>query len=183
VPEHAADALRGWVWRAFESSRWLVEGLTDDEYFWEPVTPCWSVRSRDEASPGWGIGPWVCEDPWPHPDPPPVTTIAWRLVHLCAWTDVYRDWTFGAAQLGLPMLEVPGSADDACRWLHKAQTAFAAEVEGLRDTELDEPRPWHVGGTLPILSPVDAIAVEHAHHGAEIGLLRDLRRKHGRAGR
>jgi hypothetical protein len=94
-----------------------------------------------------------------------------------------RDWTFGAALLGLPMLEVPGSADDACRWLQQSQTAFVAEVESLCDAELDEPRRWHVGGTLPILGLVDAIAVEHVHHGAEIGLLRDLRRKHGRAGR
>jgi hypothetical protein len=104
-------------------------------------------------------------------------------VHLCAWTDVYRDWTFGGAQLGLPMLEVPGSADGACHWLQQSQTEFSHQVEGLCDAELDEPRPWHVGGTLPIRGLVDAIAVEHVHHGAEIGLLRDLRRKHGRAGR
>lgn len=167
---------------AFDSSCRLTEGLTDDEYFWEPVPSCWSVRPRDRAGPGWGVGYWVCEDPWPHPDPPPVTTIAWRLVHLCAWTDVYRDWTFGVARLRLPSLEVPGSAQAARQWLERAQDAFAAEVSKLVDADLEEPRPWHAGGMLPIGQLVEGIAVEHVHHGAEIGLLRDLHRGHARAG-
>ena len=86
--------LRTQLQRAFHAALGDVEGLDDGEYFWEPVTGCWSVRRRGEAERGWGTGEWVCEDVWPPPAPLPVTTIAWRLVHLCAWTDVYRSYAF-----------------------------------------------------------------------------------------
>ena len=50
--------------------------LTDDEFFWEPVPHCWTVR-RD------GRGHWAPDYPEPpHPEPPPFTTIGWRLVHV-----------------------------------------------------------------------------------------------------
>src|SRR5918997_1403799 len=52
-----------------------LRGLTDDEYFWEPVPGCWSVRRRDD-------GTWSMDWEWPTPTPPPVTTIAWRLAHM-----------------------------------------------------------------------------------------------------
>jgi hypothetical protein len=52
-----------------------LRGLTDDEYFWEPVPDCWSIRQTPDGT--WGID-WA----WPTPDPPPVTTIAWRLAHI-----------------------------------------------------------------------------------------------------
>jgi hypothetical protein len=175
--KQVADALRGALGVAFASSRWQVENLTDDEYFWEPVSECWAVRKReDAATQGWGTGEWVCEDPWPHPDPPPVTNIGWRLVHLCAWTDVYRDWTFGDAKLALPDMEVPSSAGAAVQWLHDAQRRFSLAVRGLDDADLTQLRPAHFGGELPVQWLVGAIAREHTHHGAEIGVLRDLRR-------
>ena len=43
----------------------------------------------------------------------PVTTIAWRVIHLAAWTDIYRDWTFGDTRPRLGDFEVPGDA--GCR--------------------------------------------------------------------
>jgi hypothetical protein len=54
-----------------------LEGLTDEEYLWEPVKDCWSVRPGPD-------GRLVLESVWPAPEPPPVTTIAWRMVHLVA---------------------------------------------------------------------------------------------------
>src|SRR5438309_12065011 len=63
-----------------------LQGLTDDEYLWEPVTACWSVRPRseqrtapDEHRPE---GDWGLDIEYPDPDPPPLTTIAWRMVHM-----------------------------------------------------------------------------------------------------
>src|SRR5690242_15856310 len=60
---------------------WLTErlgGLTDEEYFWEPVPGCWSLRQdgqgRWRLDGGGGGGPAA--------DPAPVTTIAGRLGHL-----------------------------------------------------------------------------------------------------
>jgi hypothetical protein len=52
-----------------------LEGLTDAEYVWEPVGGCWPLRRQKS-------GTWVLDGKWPEPSPPPVTTIAWRLVHV-----------------------------------------------------------------------------------------------------
>ena len=49
---------------AATAARWQVDGLTDDEFFWEPVQPCWSVRRRDATDwpHVWGRGEFVVED-------------------------------------------------------------------------------------------------------------------------
>jgi hypothetical protein len=166
--------------KSFDNLRWLLEDVGDDDCFWEPVTPCWSVRRREDAQVGWGTGPWVCEDTWPPPDPLPVTTIAWRLAHLAAWTDIYRCWTFEGGKLGLRELVVPGDRDGLVGWVHVAQDEFSRAVDALGDGDLTELRPVHYGPMLSIHRLVEGIAVEHLHHGAEIGLLRDLRRGHAR---
>lgn len=176
----AAQALRDLVDRAFQSARWLVEGVSDDEFFWEPTPGCWSIRPRELAPVGWGTGSWICEDGWPPPDPVPVTTIGWRIVHLAAWTDIYRDWTWHDAALALADLEVPGTAAEALGWLHRSQGEFGEELDRLQDDDLLVERPAHYGGEVPVGSLVRGIAFEHIHHGAEIGVLRDLRRGHGR---
>jgi hypothetical protein len=47
-------------------------GLTDAEYFWEPVPGTWSVRAAGDR--------FVADFAVPPPEPAPVTTIAWRLL-------------------------------------------------------------------------------------------------------
>jgi DinB superfamily len=176
----AAKVLDAVLRKSFDNVRWILEDVDGDDCFWEPVEPCWSVRRRVDAADGWGAGDWVCEDTWPPPDPLPITTIAWRMAHLAAWTDIYRNWTFEDQRLGLPGFEVPGTRDGLAEWLFSAQDHFRAQVEALDDAELIELRPAHYGPHLPIHRLVSGIAVEHIHHGAEIGLLRDLRRGHAR---
>ena len=69
-------------WRAALRPR--LDGLTDEEYFWEPVAGCWSVRRRgvSTAPIAVGAGEFTFEFAYPAPDPAPVTTIAWRLAHM-----------------------------------------------------------------------------------------------------
>lgn len=57
-----------------------LEGLTDDEYFWQPVPNCWTVR-RDG-----GI-----DFAYPPPEPAPFTTIAWRLAHVIVGVPAMRN--------------------------------------------------------------------------------------------
>jgi len=55
-----------------------LDGLTDGEYFWEPVPGSWSVRRDDD-------GRWIMDGTrggWRAPEPAPVTTIAWRIGHI-----------------------------------------------------------------------------------------------------
>src|SRR5687767_14172843 len=61
-----------------------LEGLTGDEYRWEPAPGAWSVRERGSATTAMaaGGGDHVMDFEFPEPSPTPVTTIAWRLAHL-----------------------------------------------------------------------------------------------------
>jgi len=102
------------------------------------------------------------------------------MAHLAGWTDVYRNWTFEDQSLGLPLFEVPGTREGLAGWLFSSQDRFRARVEVLDDAELVDLRPAHYGPQLPIHRLVSGMAIEHIHHGAEIGLLRDLRRGHAR---
>lgn len=122
----------------------------------------------------------MLDDAWPLEAAPPLTTIAWRLVHLAVWTDVYRDCAFGTSGLRYDSIEVPATADAAVAWLEAAQDRFADAVAATPEDELDAPRPTHWGDTAPICGLVWQIAVEHLHHSAEIGVLRDLHRGRGR---
>ena len=124
----AVQVLDAVLAKSFDSLRWLLEDIGDDDCFWEPGDPCWSVRRREDATVGWGTGAWVCEDRWPPPDPLPLTTIAWRMAHLAAWTDIYRNWTFEDQTLGLLDFDVPGTRDGLAAWLFAGQDRFRAEV-------------------------------------------------------
>lgn len=180
-----SDLLRAQLAHAFTAARWQVEGLSNDEYFWEPQPECWSVRPRGAARSRQpcGLGDWVIDGEWPLPGPVPVTTIAFRLMHLVAWTAVYADWTFGTATRSYADFEVPGEAPAAVMMLQEVQDEFSAAVERLSDENLGQLRPVHWGAEHPIGVLVWQIAVEHLHHSAEIGVLRDLHRGVARSDR
>lgn len=61
-----------------------LQGLADEEYFWEPVRDCWSIRPRGTSAAPMpaGSGEWTMDFASPDPVPAPVTTIAWRLAHI-----------------------------------------------------------------------------------------------------
>ena len=164
---------------AFTSSRWHVKNLTDAEFFHEPATPCWGVWRREDAARKnvIGAGEWVVDTHGP--DVPLVPTIGWRLLHLAVWTDIYREWTFEDGRPGAERYEYPGNASDAVAWLERAQHEFSAAAHALSDQDVDDMRPTHYKTQRSAGDLVWDIAVEHLHHGAEIGVLRDVLR--GRA--
>jgi DinB superfamily len=61
-----------------------LDGLTDEEYFWQPVPGCWTLSRRGESSApiSLGEGEFTMDYARPPHDREPVTTIAWRLAHL-----------------------------------------------------------------------------------------------------
>jgi hypothetical protein len=176
----AADVLKAQLRHAWVNARWVLEDLTEEEYFWEPTQLCWSVRRRGPSVQGWGTGEFVCEDGWPPPEPVPVPTIAWRVIHLAAWTDIYRHWTFGDERCGLSDFEVPGDAAGGLAWLYRAQDDFTVAVDALDDESVFDLQPAHWGESLPVVHLITSMLTEHVHHIAEIGVLRDLRRGHAR---
>lgn len=55
--------LLGQFDQAREMAQVRLKGLSDDEYLWEPVADCWSIRRRDEATTprAYGPGEWVMD--------------------------------------------------------------------------------------------------------------------------
>lgn len=175
-----------WHWRTFVRPR--LEGLTDAEYQWEPVAGCWSVRHRSLASAGTvGRGDFVLEHPARAPQPPPLTTIAWRLAHLVFGVFGLRASThFGYRDGGLnyDSGEFAGTAAGALAQLDEAYQAWTGGVRALDAEALARPVGPAEGpfAQAPMAALVLDINREGLHHGAEVLLLRDLYRTsdHGR---
>src|SRR4029453_9348451 len=99
-----------------------LEGLGDEEYFWEPVEGCWSLRRAADRR--WRL------HRRPEPSPPPVTTIAWRLVHIGATCRANRASPFfgdGRVPADADMFaprhvpaDLPGDAEAAVAFLERS---------------------------------------------------------------
>lgn len=165
-----------WHWR--NQLRPRLSGLTDDEYFFEPVPDAWSVRPRGTGTAPIqaGSGNWTIDFAFPEPDPAPVTTIAWRLAHILVGVLGARNAShFGGPPVDYESFAYPGSATDALAALDTQYASWLAGVRGLGEDGLEracgtaEPYP-----DAPMAALVLHINRELLHHGAEIALLRDL---------
>jgi hypothetical protein len=158
-----------------------LQGLTDEEYFWEPAEGAWSVRPD-------GNGRLVVDHEDPTPDPPPLTTIAWRLVHVgvgCFATRVSAFFGDGSVPDDTDMFdprhipaELPGTAADGLAFLEQWYGRWRAAIRGLSAEELQQPLgpKGNMFAKDSMLGLIVHINREAMHHGAEICLLRDLHR-------
>lgn len=168
-----------WHWRTQLRPR--LEGLTDEEYRWEPVVGAWNVRPRGTSSAPItaGRGEFIIEFAIPAPDPSPVTTIAWRIGHLVVGVLGARVAShFGGPPIDYATHDYPGDAAGALAQLDQAYAAWTAGVRELGASGLHRPcgpaeGPW---AEHPMAVLVLHINREMLHHGAEIALLRDLYR-------
>ena len=166
-----------WHWE--HQLRPRLDGLTDAEYFWEPVPGCWSIRRRAEATTPLAMGPGdlVMDYAMPAPQPEPVTTIAWRLAHITVGCFGARiAWHFGGPAVDWATWEYAGTAADALRQLDEQHAAWIKGVRSLGAAGLAHPVGPAEG---PFAESSMAALVLHInreilHHGAEISLLRDL---------
>jgi DinB superfamily len=180
--EQLVDQL-DWHWHAQLRPR--LDGLTDPEYRWEPAPGAWNVRPRGTGSApmAGGSGAFTIDFALPEPDPPPVTTIAWRIGHLLAGVFGMRlAGHFGGPPVDYNSYDYPGDAAGALVRLDEAYAAWAAGVRGLGTDGLSRPcgpaeGPW---ADHPMATLVLHINREVIHHGAEIALLRDLYRDRNR---
>lgn len=148
-------------------------GLTDEEYFWEPVPGCWSLRQD-------GQGRWRLDGGGgggPAPDPVPVTTIAWRLGHLGGMAvGGFASRRFGDGSLTTARIRFPARAGEVRGFLDGHYRNWRAGMAGLSPDEWAAPLgpswgPYAESNTVDLaLHVLDEVV----HHGAEVGLLRDL---------
>jgi hypothetical protein len=180
MPQTRRQLLLAQYDTSYEALAQRLDGLTDAEYLWEPVDGCWSVRRREVAVTPHPIGggAWVLDYERAELDPAPVTTIAWRLCHIVYGQRMRYDYTFGTRALTRDSLELPATADAALRWLHESHAAWRGGLHGLREADLDvvglSAYPWGLDPTLPFGAIWWWTNRELIHHGAEIGVLRDL---------
>ena len=146
-----------------------LDGLSDDEYRWEPVPGCWNVRPDQGSSSGWTV-----DYPEVEPDPAPFTTIAWRMLHISDGNTIYWEHAFGAGRRQYTDLAPHGDAAGAIGYLAESQRPVSDTLADIDDEQLDEPRPTPWGESWPASQILALLLDEQIHHGAEIALLRDL---------
>lgn len=156
-----------------------LEGLTDDEYFWEPAPGAWSLRPRGRSSAPIqaGAGDFTLDFAFPEPDPAPVTTIAWRLGHVIVGCLAMRSAShFGGEAADYESWTYAGSAAGALQQLDHEIGVWREGVAALGEEGLLRPCGEAEGpyADLPMAALVLHIHREVIHHGAEICLLRDL---------
>jgi hypothetical protein len=165
-----------WHWRTALRPR--LDGLTDAEWRWEPVPGCWTVRP---APTGGYVPDWA----WPAPEPPPVTTIGWRLCHIGGPVLGMRARNhFGDGAWSIETVEWPGTAADGLAFVDRGYAAWKAGVETLDEAGLARPCGPAEGpyGAEPLATLILHVNREVIHHAGEVALLRDLYRARGGAG-
>ena len=171
----------------YERTRRRIAGLTDDEYFWEPVPGCCTIRRTvsgayraDDADHHDADRPVAILRPATGAGDPPFTTIAWRLWHLTEtyggrrnpqWLGVQRPP--GGFDRDDP---APGTAAEAIAVLDRAHAFWRDVLQ-----ELPAASWWEPLGSIagPYSEEHKASLVLHQldeqiHHGAELAVLRDL---------
>ena len=157
--------------QVFQRTRRRLDGLSDGEYLWEPVAGCWTIRR---------VGDEYHADFEHFANPAPFTTIAWRLWHLVG--------CYGAARnslwLGSPQSSTgfeqhdpaPAGADLALAALDNAHAFWRGVLKAMPADRWSEPLGAVAGpfGESDRASFVLHQLDEQIHHGAELGVLRDL---------
>ncbi|MEU6447050.1 DinB family protein [Streptomyces sp. NPDC046979] len=188
--ERLTGRLTGPAMDSGDGTRTPVAPVTDEEFSWEPVPDCWSVRRRTQG-PGpratllTGTGEWGRDAaPHPHPVPPPFTTLAWRLSHLAEMLLLRADHTAGTHTLTRDVYAVAGGAKEGVAAFEAGAAAWRKALLSIDDAALDtvgrSTYPHGSDAEEPFVDIVWWVNQEVLHHGAEIALLRDLYRERRR---
>jgi hypothetical protein len=157
-----------------------VEGMTDEEYLWEPVPGCWTVRRGADGR----LRP---DRGFPPPRPEPFTTIAWIVAHIAGREPATgQTWPLLVGERPRTVGPLPATAAEARHRLADAHRGWRDALAGIPPASLDVPmaelgdlaRSYAAGvyaqstGLALVLHWLD----EHIHHAAQIGTIRDLYR-------
>lgn len=156
----------------FAAARFVdrLVGLGDDEYFFEPVAGCWSVRETEP-------GHWTIDGVAGAQDPAPVTTIAWRMTHLAGHVlGGFATWLCDGGSPYGGDVDVPHAASAAVSLLERNWSRWLAgmralDVEGWRAPLGPQFGPYADESTHSLALHVFD---EFVHHAAEVAVLRDL---------
>ena len=169
-------------------------GLTDDEFLWEPMPGCWTVRPVEETRTPtpFVVGAWAADfdaSLAAPSDAEPLTSIAWLFWHIGSMPGrtAQLDFLGGdhTTESGWTSPYIAGhpiftTADEAVGTMRAGWRQIGAALRSASDEQLERPvRFWGYGGPGPMGTGAQVIASvlnEVSHHGTQIGVLRDLYR-------
>jgi hypothetical protein len=155
-----------------------LDTLTDEGYLCEPVTGMWSIRHRSDARTtlAAGAGETVIDFELDPPDPPPMTTIAWRLGHVALVFGERAANHFGGGGVSYATTDWPLTASGMRELVDHHHDAWVAGVRALDAAGLAAPCGPAEGpyADAPMAALVLHIHREVLHHGAEVALMMDL---------
>jgi hypothetical protein len=155
-----------------------LDGLTDEQYLWEPVPGMWSVRRRADATTPMaaGAGDTVIDYELPEPLPPPLTSIAWRLGHICVVFGQRAANHFGGGVVWYDTIDWPLTAAGMLELVDHHHDAWMTGVSDLDEEALARPCGPAEGpyAEYPFAALVLHINREVLHHGAEVAVMLDL---------
>jgi DinB superfamily len=130
----------------------LETSLTDEEYFWEPVPDCWSLRRRGESrSPNpRGTGEWLLDGGQPASHPPPFTSIAWRMCHICVSPLMRFEYIFGSHALTLEHMVWLSTGKEAFAFLTETHQRWRGALEAVTSEELNRVGRFRVRSRGPV---------------------------------
>jgi hypothetical protein len=168
--------------------REIVDGLTDDEFFWEPVADAWSIRkfggaptspfAQYLAAEGGGRD-WFSDEAWDGSrfldlEPPPFTTIGWRLVHMGSCKIMYHEHAFGQRRDMWAELTSIHTAKEAIQQYDEGHRLLMQALASLDDAALDGTSQTNWGEQWPTWRIFWHMLKHDLQHGAEIGAVRDM---------
>ena len=175
LTEELAEQL-DFHWRVALRPR--LAGLTDEEYFFEPVPDCWTVHVGRAGAERPGHVPDAGIDfAYPPPSPEPFTTIAWRMAHIIVGVFAARTHShFGGPPADYMTWKYATDADTALEQLDDAYAGWIAGVRSLDEADLARPcgpaeGPYADESMTTLVLHINREAI---HHGAEIACIRDL---------
>lgn len=163
-----SDVILDSMDRMFDQLIGRLEGLTNEEYLWEPVDETWSARPGPDGRvvvDGAGVR---------EIDPAPFTTIAWRLWHIAI--DCFDDYTRrfrGDLSDASPGWTV--EAAEAIEILDRRWRVYRSVVAARYWWDQLGPN-WGPWSEHSIADMAMHASNELVHHAAEVALLRDLYR-------
>lgn len=146
-----------------------LEGMDDAEHRWEPVPGAWKVRDDGTVEHA---------DARTRPDPAPLTTISWRLWHLANENlsgFAARAWDVTPAVV---IDRWSPGAQESCANVQRCWQELRAGVEAKGKPYLHEQMgpAWGPYAEATYAGLLLHVLDEMIHHGAEVGMLRDLYR-------
>jgi hypothetical protein len=149
-----------------------LEGLTDDEFLWEPAEEVWTVRLVDgRATPDVEVWP-------PTGAAAPPRTLVWTIDHLGVGGFERADYLVGSHSLKRADFVWPLAAAEGVRFMTEGLAAWRSGLDEMTDADLDTVgRSAYPGGLdpeLPLIEIVWWMNRELVFHTGEIFFARDL---------